>query len=74
MTDADRRDARLRTVARLAMRGYETLPPADRIELLLSLAEMLPEADAEAARLTAFTIQEAEANQLKFAGLLRPAA
>lgn len=56
------------------MRGYETLPPADRIELLLSLAEMLPEADAEAARLTAFTIQEAEANQLKFAGLLRPAA
>lgn len=61
---------RLLLVAQCAMRGYEDLPATTKVELLLGLAECLPEAEAEAARLTAFTVQESERQQLKFYGLL----
>lgn len=66
------RRQRLQTVAARAIAGYEKLPPAERIELLLSVALILPRAEAEAARLAAFTLQEAEAQQLKFSALLTP--
>lgn len=57
-------------VATRALAGYEQLPPVERIELLLALAEVLPESEAEAARHAAFTLQEAEAQQRNFLGLI----
>lgn len=70
MTDPEIALRRRRMVAARARAGYEQLPPAERIELLLALAEILPEAEAEAARHAAFTLQEAEAHQRNFLGLI----
>lgn len=61
---------RLRLIAVRALRGYEDLSAPSRYELLLGLAEILPEAEAEAARHAAFLINEAELKQLQFRGLL----
>lgn len=52
------------------MRGYDDLPTATKIELLVGLSEFLPEREAEEARHTAFCLQEAEAHQLSFKALI----
>ena len=62
--------ARRRLIVQRALRGYELLPAAEKIELLIGAADFLPKAEAEAARSAAFCLQEAEAQQLKFNHLL----
>ena len=53
------------------MRGYDDLCSADRIKLLCGLAEILPDEEAESARATAWAIQAAEAQQIKFHEVLK---
>jgi hypothetical protein len=48
------------------MNGADSLAPAERIELLLAAADVLPRAEAEIARNAAFTLRMAEAKQLEF--------
>lgn len=62
--------ARVRLIAQCALRGADVLTPTDKVELLLGLADVLPGAEAEAARCTAWAIQAAEAQQLKFREML----
>ena len=62
--------ARIRFVAQRAMVDYSSLPPKDRIELLLGVAAILPKAEAEAALHAVFVLREAEIRQLKFAEML----
>lgn len=69
------KEKRIRIVAQRAMQGYDTLPQTEKIELLLALAEvfeLLPGQEAEAARSTAWSLQVAERQQLKFRGLIDP--
>lgn len=70
MDPKTQRQQRLLLVAQRALRGYDDLPANVKIELLLGLAACLPKSEAEAASLTAFTVQESERQQLKFRGLL----
>lgn len=63
---------RRRMVAQRALREVELLSAAERAELYEAVALILPEAEAEEARLTAFTIRESEQQQLKFRALLGP--
>lgn len=68
---------RLLLVAQRAMLGSETLPNGEKHELLLGIAGMLDLAapvEAEAARLAAFTVAEADRQQMKFRMLLNPPA
>ncbi|HRJ47467.1 MAG TPA: hypothetical protein PKY38_08910 [Opitutaceae bacterium] len=67
------RNQRVRHIAQRALRGYGELSAAEKIELLLSIAEIyepLGGPEAEAARSTAWTLQMAEQQQLKFRELL----
>lgn len=66
----DQKTESLRFVARRALHGYDALPTTEKIRLLLGLAEFLPADEAQAARSTAWTIQVAEQQQLKFRGLI----
>lgn len=54
------------------MRGYDELPAADKIELLMGLADMLPKKSREgqAARQSAWILKASEQQQLKFKDLL----
>lgn len=62
---------RCRLIAQCAMRGCDVLSAADKVELLLGLADRLPDkAEAEAARATAWAIKAADEMQLKFRELL----
>lgn len=71
MTPAATEQRRARLIAQCAMRGCDVLSPADKVELLLGLADRLPDkTEAEAARATAWTIQSAEMMQLKFREML----
>lgn len=70
MITADQHNHRIMLVARRAMRGYDELPAPQKIELLLGLAECLPETEKEAALHAAFCLQQAEAKQLHFRGLI----
>jgi len=61
---------RRQLIAQRALRGYEELGSAQKVELLLGLAEILTGEKADAARATAWAIQTTEAQQMKFRGLL----
>jgi hypothetical protein len=63
--------ARMRLLVCRAMAGYEAIPSVGmKIELLLAVAEVLPEAPAQAARSTAWTLRAGEEQQLKFAEMI----
>lgn len=69
-TAQQRRAGRL-LLARRALRGYEELPTtAEKIELLLAAADVLPPQEATAARSTAWSLQMVERQQLAFAELI----
>lgn len=68
---AAQKAARMRLLVCRAMQGYEAIPAvATKIELLLAVAEVLPEPAAQAARSTAWTLRASEEQQLKFAELI----
>lgn len=72
-SNATLRNQRVRHIAQRALRGYGDLTTAQKIELLLSIAEIYEPVggpEAEAARSTAWTLQVAEQQQLKFCELL----
>lgn len=54
------------------MRGYDELSNTAKVELLLGLADILPRKSpqAQAARLSAWSIRASEGQQLKFIELL----
>lgn len=60
----------VRHLSQRAMRGYDELSTTERDRLLRALAMVLPMREAAAARATAWTIRAAEAQQLKFRGLI----
>ncbi|HTJ78503.1 MAG TPA: hypothetical protein VL357_05865 [Rariglobus sp.] len=66
--------ARRRHLAQLALRGYEHLTTAEKVELLSTIAEIVTDEEAQSALHTAFLLQELEAKQLKFFQLISPSA
>lgn len=69
MTKNTKRDLKL-VVARAAMKSYEQLTRAERVQLLRGLALILPKREAAAAEQTAWMLEKAEDHQLKFSALL----